>query len=76
MRTISKNSFIEMIDNEFEDFEKQRDQFKGLKTLVDFDTSKYEYEGTKISTEIKPKFKQKVKTSIYIKPDKNSNSLF
>lgn len=76
MPTIYKNNFIEMIDSEFEDFEKRQDQFKGLKTLIDFKASDIQYDGTKISTEIKPKFKQKVKTSIYIKPDKNNNSLF
>jgi hypothetical protein len=79
MRTTYKNrQVLEMIEQEFEDFEKDRENSsKGLKTIVDFGISKIEYEGTTIKTQLKPKFKAKIKSSVYIKPNSDSkNSLF
>jgi hypothetical protein len=76
--TYKKYKVLEMIEQEFEDFEKDRENSsKGLKTIVDFGVSKIEYEGTTIKTQLKPKFKAKIKSSVYIKPNSDSkNSLF
>lgn len=76
--TYKKYKVLEMIEQEFEDFEKDRENnSKGLKTIVDFGISKIEYEGTTIKTQLKPKFKAKIKSSVYIKPNSDSkNSLF
>jgi hypothetical protein len=79
MRTTYKNrQVLAMIEQEFEDFEKDRENSsKGLKTIVDFGISKIEYDGTTIKTQLKPKFKAKIKSSVYIKPNSDSkNSLF
>jgi hypothetical protein len=76
MLTTYKNRVIDMIDQEFEDFNKENDKPKGLKTIIDFSTTDINYEGTSISTNIKPKFKQKIKSSVYIKKDNKNNNLF
>ena len=76
MLTTYKNRVIDMIDQEFEDFNKENDKPRGLKTIIDFNATDIKYEGTSISTNIKPKFKQKIKSSVYIKKDNNNNNLF
>lgn len=78
LTTYKKYRVLEMIEQEFEDFEKDRENSsKGLKTIVDFGVSKIEYDGTSIETQLKPKFKAKIKSSVYIKPDpRNRNTLF
>lgn len=65
-----------MVDNELEDFEKENQRRKGLKSLVDFSGSDKNYDGKQLDFEIKPKFKQKLNVSVYVKEDKNKRSLF
>ena len=64
-----------MIDKEFEDFEKESKKEKNLKLLIDFETTKVDHIGKSINFGI-PKYKKKLKSSIYIKNKKNNNSLF
>lgn len=68
---------LEMIEQELEDFENERNKHKGLKSLVDFNSSLQEYNGVNLNgIEIKPVFKKKLKVSIYRKENKSDNSLF
>ena len=78
MRITYKNKqVLDMIEQDFEDFEKDRESRKGLKTMMDFDSTRIDYEGTKMQTKVTPKFKAKIKSSVYIKQDSNNkNSLF
>ena len=78
MRITYKNKqVLDMIEQDFEDFEKDRESRKGLKTMMDFDSTRIYYEVTKMQTKVTPKFKAKIKSSVYIKQDPNNkNSLF
>lgn len=67
---------LQMVDEELEDFQNEREKRKGLKSLVDFTSTSTQYDGNALGFEIKPKFKQKVKSSVYIKEDKNKRPLF
>ena len=75
--TYKNRQVLDMIEQDFEDFEKDRESRKGLKTMMDLDSTRIEYEGTKMQTKVAPKFKAKIKSSVYIKQDPNNkNSLF
>lgn len=75
--TYKNKQVLAMIEQDFEDFEKDRESRKGLKGMLDFNSTRIEYEGTKIETKLTPKFKAKIKSSVYIKQDPNNkNSLF
>lgn len=63
---------LRMVDQELEDFENDKNRISGLKTLVEFTSTGIEYNGEQSTIEIKPKFKQKLKASVYIKEDKRS----
>lgn len=63
---------LRMVDQELEDFENDKNRISGLKTLVEFTSTDIEYNGEQSTIEIKPKFKQKLKASVYIKEDKRS----
>jgi hypothetical protein len=65
-----------MIDKELEDFNEDRKKSKGLKTIIDFDTNVSEYEGSTFAIKVEPKFKKKMKASVYIKDDKSKGKLF
>lgn len=67
---------LRMIEQEFDDFNDERAKHKGLKTLIDFTTSSPNYEGSKVTLEVKPVFKKKLTTSVYIKEDKSKGQLF
>ena len=75
--TYKNKQVLDMIEQDFEDFEKDRESRKGLKTMMDFNSTPIEYEGTSMQTKVTPKFKAKIKSSVYIKQDPNNkNSLF
>lgn len=65
----------QMIDDEFDEFEKDRGRHKNLKTFVSFGASEYSYDEKAISMN-EPKFKKKLNTSVYIKNNNNKNQLF
>ena len=67
-----------MIDEEFEEFEQDRDRRKNLKQLLSFKSSIVDYNEKDINI-LEPKFKKKLNTSIYIKThnkNNNKNQLF
>lgn len=69
-------SLLMMFEKELEDFENEKDKHKGLKSLVDFDSTLTEYTGLESSIEIKPVFKKKLFVSIYRKENKSKGQLF
>jgi len=70
-----KIDFLEMIDQEFEDFENERSKRKNMKLLIDFDISSISHNGKDMKM-VEPKYKKKHVTSVYIKGNKKNNSLF
>jgi hypothetical protein len=70
-----KKDFLQMIEQEFEDFENEKNKRKNLKLIVDFASTKVVHEGKEF-TMTKPKLKPKLITSVYIKDNKKGNSLF
>lgn len=69
-------SLLAMVEQEFEDFDKESQKHKGLKTLIDFDTNIEGYEGATFEIKAEPKFKKKLKASVYIKTDNSKGQLF
>ena len=67
-------SILDMIDAELEDFDNDRKKERNLKAMLNFEVPNMSY--SEKSFEIKPKFKTKMKTSVYIKAKKNNSSLF
>jgi len=66
----------EMVDNDLDDFYKDRDRFKGLKMLLGFGASEYSHEESNIQIN-NPKYKKKLKASKFIKKGGNKDkSLF
>lgn len=63
-----------MIEQEFEDFENDRSKNKNLKLMLDFESFNIQYEPREFKV-LKPKLKEKFKSSVYIK-NTNKNSLF
>ena len=63
------------MDEELDKFYKDRDRFKNLKKLVDFESETEEFGGKKIVMP-KPKYKKKLKTSIFVKSNNRDKSLF
>lgn len=63
-----------MIEESFEDFEKESEKPRNLKEFVSFNLSKFDYQ-EKDFTIPQPKFKKKLSTSTYIK-NNNKNQLF
>jgi hypothetical protein len=64
-----------MIDNELDDFYRDRDRFKGHKLLIDFKQIDISFESSEIKMST-PKYKKKQKASKYIKPSRDKGSLF
>ena len=60
-----------MVDKDLDDFYRDRDRFKGMKMLVDFETSEYDHDAPRLDLG-KPKFKKKLKVSKFIKGNKGS----
>lgn len=66
-----------MIEEEFENFENERNKRRNIKMIVDFnsDSANLTHEGSDFII-LKPKLKPKFNSSIYIKDNKKGNSLF
>jgi len=64
-----------MVDNEIDDFYKDSNRFKGYKLIVDFDQIDLNFipKGFNVGA---PKMKQKQRSSIYVKPKDDKESLF
>ncbi len=64
------------VDDNLEDFYRDKDRFRNLKLLIDFKPMELEAKSATFNPG-KPKFKKKQTTSIYIKPSSSDNkSLF
>tara|TARA_Y100000766_G_C18669430_1_gene489247 strand:- start:536 stop:742 length:207 start_codon:yes stop_codon:yes gene_type:complete len=63
------------MDEELDKFFKDRNRFKNLKKLVDFNFEVEDFEGKDINVS-KPKYKKKLKTSVFIKNNNRNKSLF
>lgn len=73
---MKNKEIIEMIDQEFEDFEQDRNRRKNIKDILSFKNSAFEYSEKNIIMN-EPKYKKKLNTSIYIKTmNTNKNQLF
>ena len=71
-----KNNVIDMIDEEFLEFEEDKNRRKNLKELVSFSSSIINY-NEKNMVISDPKLKKKINTTVYIKNFKtNKNQLF
>lgn len=64
-----------MVEKDLDDFYNDRDRFKGLKMLVDFDSIDLEANAPEMKMG-KPKFKKREIISKHIKPNPNKKSLF
>jgi hypothetical protein len=64
-----------MVDQDLDDFYRDRDRFKGMKMFVDFSATDYEHKAPKIDIE-KPKFKKKLKASKFVKKNNKNKGLF
>jgi len=64
-----------MIDNELDDFYRDRDRFKGYKLLIDFEQIELKFTPHDFNVG-KPKMKKKQKAAKYIKPSGGKGSLF
>ena len=66
-----KNIHInEMIDQEFEEFEQDRNRRKNIKGFLSFTSSDYSYNEQSFNIN-EMKFKKKLTTSVYVKGSKN-----
>jgi len=70
-----KIDFLKMIDQEFEDFENEKNKRKNIKMMLDFNSSKYSHAGKEFKM-TSPKLKAKLKSSVFIKDKNKGNSLF
>ena len=65
-----------IVEDNLEDFYRDKDRFRNLKLLIDFEPMEIEAKSETFDPG-KPKFKKKQKTSVYIKPNnKGDKSLF
>jgi len=63
-----------MVEKDLDDFYRDRDRFKGLKLLIDFDSEEYQPNTPGLQF-TEPKFKKRLKTSHFIK-NKGEKGLF
>jgi len=63
------------MEEELDKFYKDKARFKNLKKLVDFNLEAEEFEGKKIEMK-KPKYKKKLKTSVFVKSKNGNKTLF
>jgi hypothetical protein len=70
-----KKDFLQMIEEEFEGFDNERNKRKNLKMIVDFMSTNINHDGKEIIMS-KPKLKAKLNSSFYIKNADKGNSLF
>lgn len=64
-----------MIEEELDDFYRDRDRFKGYKLLIDFEQIKLKFTLNDFTVG-KPKMKKKQMAAKYIKPRRDKGSLF
>lgn len=64
-----------MIEDEFEDFEDDKNKRKNMRMIIDFSSSNILHNGKEF-TITPPKLKDKYKSSVYIKNNNKGNSLF
>ncbi len=70
-----KIDFLEMVAQEFEDFENEKNKRKNIKMMLDFSSSKYSHTEKEFKM-TKPRLKAKLKSSVFIKDNNKGNSLF
>jgi len=70
-----KIDFLEMVAQEFEDFENEKNKRKNIKMMLDFSTSTYSHTEKEFKM-TKPRLKAKLKSSVFIKDKNKGNSLF
>ena len=70
-----KKEFLQMIEEEFEDFENEKDNRKNIRLMMDFASTDISHTGKEF-TLTSPTLKAKFKSSVYIKDNKKGNSLF
>ena len=68
-------SINDMVDKDLDNFYSDRDRFKGLKMIIDFDSVDLNAETPEMKFS-QPKFKKRQTTSTYIKSNPNKKSLF
>tara|TARA_B110000259_G_scaffold54989_1_gene64768 strand:- start:1582 stop:1803 length:222 start_codon:yes stop_codon:yes gene_type:complete len=64
-----------MVEDNFDEFQKDSDRFKGMKLLIDFKPLDLSVNSPDMEFQ-KPKFKKRHITSTFIKPNPNKKSLF
>ena len=64
-----------MVEDNFDEFQKDSDRFKGMKLLIDFKPLDLSVNSPEMEMP-KPKFKKRQITSKFIKPNPNKISLF
>jgi len=64
-----------MVEDSFDEFQKDSDRFKGMKLMIDFQSLDLSVNAPEIAFP-KPKFKKRHITSTFIKPNPNKKSLF
>lgn len=70
-----KKDFLQMIEEEFEEFEAEKNKRKNIRMIIDFNSSSVIHSGKEF-TMTKPKLKAKFNSSVYIKKNNKGNSLF
>lgn len=71
---MKKRCINEMIDQEFEEFEQDRNRRKNIKEFINFKRTSYDYSEKDFEV-YDVKFKKKLTASFYVK-NKNKNQLF
>jgi hypothetical protein len=64
-----------MVEDSFDEFQKDSDRFKGMKLMIDFQSLDLSVNAPDMKLP-KPKFKKRQITSTFIKPNPNKKSLF
>lgn len=70
-----KIDFLEMVAQEFEDFENEKNKRKNIKMMLDFSSSTYSHTEKEFKM-TKPRLKARLKSSVFIKENNKGNSLF
>lgn len=70
-----KIDFLEMVAQEFEDFENEKNKRKNIKMMLDFNSSAYSHTEKEFKM-TKPRLKSRLKSSVFIKENNKGNSLF
>ena len=63
------------MDKELEKFDRDRNRFKNLKKMMDFELEAEEFDGKSIEI-TEPKYKKKLKRSSYVRPQNRDKGLF